>query len=78
LPLWHVAADLWRDGGTERGVKASMRLMLLFGNVSDVVEMGAIAQRRRKGDRHELNALRTWVSAVRPPEPPIPSYFPQP
>jgi hypothetical protein len=26
-----------------------MRLMLLFGNVSDVVEMGAIAQRRRKG-----------------------------
>jgi len=23
--------------------------MLLFGNVSDVVEMGAIAQRRRKG-----------------------------
>jgi len=55
-----------------------MVLMPMFGDVSDVVETGAIAQRRRKGDRHELNALRTWVSAVRPPEPPIPSYFPQP
>jgi hypothetical protein len=55
-----------------------MRLMPLSGDASDVVEMGAIAQRRRKGDRHELNALRTWVSVVRPPEPPIPFYFPQP
>ena len=51
-----------------------MRLMPTFGDASDVVETGAIAQRRRKGDRHELNALRTSASAVRPPEPPRPSY----
>jgi hypothetical protein len=54
-----------------------MSLMPLFGDVSDVVEMGAIAQRRRKGDRHELNALRTWASAVRPPEPPSTLLLPQ-
>ena len=36
-----------------------------------------IAQRRRKGDRHELNALRTWASAVRPPEPPRTLLLPQ-
>jgi integrase len=38
----------------------------MFGDVSDVVETGAIAQRRRKGDRHELNALRT-LGFGRPP-----------
>ena len=47
-----------------------MTLMPMFGDVSDVVESGTIAQRRRKGDRHVLNALRTWASAIRPPEPP--------
>jgi hypothetical protein len=31
----------------------------MFEDMSDVVEMGAIAQRHRKGDRHGLNALRT-------------------
>ena len=46
----------------------------MFEDMSDVVETGAIAQRRRMGDRHELNALRTRASAVRPPEPPTPSY----
>jgi hypothetical protein len=55
-----------------------MRLRPTFGDVSDMVEMGAIAQRRRKGDRHDLNELRTRVSTVRPPEPPTPFYFPQP
>jgi hypothetical protein len=49
----------------------------MFGNAGDAVEMGAIAQRRRKGDRHELNALRTWASAVRPPEPPDTLLLPQ-
>jgi hypothetical protein len=51
-----------------------MTLMPMFGDVSYAAEMGAIAQRRRKGDRHELNALPTWASALRPPEPPAPSY----
>jgi len=41
--LARSGADLWRDGGAERGVQASMSLMPLFGDVSDVVEMGAIA-----------------------------------
>ena len=54
-----------------------MRLRPTFGDASDVVETGAIAQWRRKGDRHELNALRTWASAVRPPEPPSTLLLPQ-
>jgi hypothetical protein len=49
----------------------------MFEDMSDVVETGAIAQRRRKGDRHGLNALRTWASAVRPPEPPRTLLLPQ-
>src|SRR6478736_4204896 len=51
-----------------------MRLRPTFGDASDVVETGAIAQWRRKGDRHELNALRTWASAVRPRSRRVPSY----
>ena len=54
-----------------------MGLRPTFGDASDVVETRAIAQRRRKGDRHELNALRTWASAVRPPEPPRTLLLPQ-
>ena len=54
-----------------------MRLRPTFGDASDVIETAAIAQRRRKGDRHELNALRTWASAVRPPEPPRTLLLPQ-
>jgi hypothetical protein len=41
--------------------------MPMFGDVNDMVETGAIAQGRRKGDRHKLNALRTWVSGRPPP-----------
>src|SRR4029079_7245300 len=59
-----------------------MRIRPTFGDASDdasdVIETAAIAQRRRKGDRHELNALRTWASAVRPPEPPRTPLLPQP
>jgi hypothetical protein len=51
--------------------------MLMFGDASKAADTGAIAQRRRMGDRHERNALRTRASAVRPPEPPTPLYFPQ-
>ena len=44
----------------------------MFEDVSNAAETGAIAQRRRMGDRHVRNALRTWASAVRAPEPPNP------
>jgi hypothetical protein len=54
-----------------------MLLMPMFGDVSDDAEADAIAQRRRRGDRHERNVLRTWASAVRPPEPPRTLLLPQ-